>query len=397
MSSYLLLRDNKEKGPYTLEELRNLGLKAYDLVWVQGKSAAWRYPSEIEELKNLSAALEEQPFDRFYKKKNDDKKQEVEVAKKENSTSAGPVFVSLPGEKIKNIVQEPVTTSSFSKTISITENQRLAEVKYAKPLDEIKEMYVKTLMQRKQKIARKNFISNSLKRASVFFLFIAVGVLIGFTMRSKSSKKQQAINKQIDNTQSAITAQVQPSNQSPEELAQIKSQSDDLPKSQNGHIQKTELHKKILFPKKKKEVSSNQTENASSQSFPGIETNPVTGERTKKSRTQNDFQNPAIKEDINKLVFVKSNDYKRGAFGGIRDLQLTVTNDSKYILDTVIVELQYLKPSEQPLKSENIQFRSVSPNGSMTITIPPSNRGIKVAYKITRIKSKEFNDETAGM
>ena len=68
MATYLLLRNNKEEGPLSLQHLIQLGLKPYDLVWVQGKSAAWRYPSEIPELKPYAAAVEEQPFDRFYKK-----------------------------------------------------------------------------------------------------------------------------------------------------------------------------------------------------------------------------------------------------------------------------------------------------------------------------------------
>src|SRR5579872_676017 len=68
MSTYLLLRDNKESGPYSFEELSNKGLKAYDLVWIEGKSAAWRYPSEIEELRSFAPAVEEQPFDRFFKR-----------------------------------------------------------------------------------------------------------------------------------------------------------------------------------------------------------------------------------------------------------------------------------------------------------------------------------------
>ncbi len=68
MNKYLLLRDNKESGPYTVEELISKGIKAYDLVWLEGKSAAWRYPSEIDELKQYAPVVEEQPFDRFYKK-----------------------------------------------------------------------------------------------------------------------------------------------------------------------------------------------------------------------------------------------------------------------------------------------------------------------------------------
>jgi hypothetical protein len=66
--TYLLLRDNKQSGPYSLEDLKTKGLKAYDLVWVDGRSAAWRYPSEIAELSAFAPAVEEQPFDRFYKK-----------------------------------------------------------------------------------------------------------------------------------------------------------------------------------------------------------------------------------------------------------------------------------------------------------------------------------------
>src|SRR5580692_1624264 len=65
---YLLLRDNKQSGPYSFDELKTKGLKAYDLVWVEGRSAAWRYPSEIDELSAFAPAVEEQPFDRFFKK-----------------------------------------------------------------------------------------------------------------------------------------------------------------------------------------------------------------------------------------------------------------------------------------------------------------------------------------
>lgn len=68
MNKYLLLRDNKQQGPFSADELAAKGLKAYDLVWVEGRSAAWRYPSEIEELKSFAPVVEEQPYDRFYKK-----------------------------------------------------------------------------------------------------------------------------------------------------------------------------------------------------------------------------------------------------------------------------------------------------------------------------------------
>lgn len=50
MFSYLLLRDNKQLGPYSLDELKSFGIKANDLLWIEGRSTAWHFPDEIEEL-----------------------------------------------------------------------------------------------------------------------------------------------------------------------------------------------------------------------------------------------------------------------------------------------------------------------------------------------------------
>ena len=68
MQEYQLLRDNKESGPYTASALIEKGLKPYDLIWAKGKTASWQYPSEVNELKAFAPIVEEQPFDRFYKK-----------------------------------------------------------------------------------------------------------------------------------------------------------------------------------------------------------------------------------------------------------------------------------------------------------------------------------------
>lgn len=48
---YLLLRNNIETGPFTLEELVRLRLRPSDLVWEEGKSLAWAYPTEIEAIR----------------------------------------------------------------------------------------------------------------------------------------------------------------------------------------------------------------------------------------------------------------------------------------------------------------------------------------------------------
>ena len=50
---YMLLRHNEQTGPYTIDELLQQQLNSRDLVWVEGKSLAWRYPEEIKELKGI--------------------------------------------------------------------------------------------------------------------------------------------------------------------------------------------------------------------------------------------------------------------------------------------------------------------------------------------------------
>jgi hypothetical protein len=114
MQHYRLLRNNKESGPYTWKELAHLPLKPYDLVWVDGKSAAWRYPSELPEFKELAPAVEEDFYQIFHKnpaEKNEEvipsivpqpQKKEQHLPNQKKSIS-----VILP-EKVSLTKKEPV-------------------------------------------------------------------------------------------------------------------------------------------------------------------------------------------------------------------------------------------------------------------------------------------------
>lgn len=430
MSTYLLLRNNKESGPYTLDGLVNFGLKPYDLVWIEGKSAAWRYSSEVAELKPYAPDVEEQPFDRFFKKNTEEKKAEPPATREKPviQEKAGieeryqkyipkkSVVVTLPGQRTVAVQKPAVPESPLSvvPTITVTENPAAAQIKYSQPLDEIKEMYVKTLQQRKSKIARKSGLIKDLKRASVIVGLIALGIFAGFVMKSGSGKKD-TISQQLISSSSAITREpvqqlpdkpVQQENTPvnilpPEEVQQL--QSEVTPKVKEPQKEKvqpsqTEIRKEttVLVENKKKDID--EKENVAAD----VKTNPVAGERTRKVRDNNNTgekEKPVVKSrktGIESLVSVTGNDYKRVAFGGIRNLELTVTNDSKYVLDKVIVELQYLKPSEEPLRTEMIEFHSVAPNGAITKRIPDTNRGIKVLYKIINVQSSQPETALTG-
>lgn len=452
MTSYLLLRNNKEKGPFSLEELIQHGLKPYDLVWVNGKSAAWRYPGEIAELKEYAPAVEEQPYDRFFKKPSEEKKQEPVPVQQKDTVVQQPsyiprksVFVTLPCQQQQRSVikEKPVTgyeqyqapvqetgiPDTVIPTIRITETPVTAEIKYSQPLEEIKEMYVKTLQDRKQKIAKKTYLNAAMKNAAVALAIVGVGILIGFAMKSNGNKPaataeavipQQAM---LPEASTEPVLQEQPVQEQKEEMPtepvyeeprpvlqdemkkqELKEQKQSTPVSPVG------LPEKALMTSPKKEIVQPEKQFVpADEPSPGVEINARTGERTKKVRNETtetpvkeSLSEPAPKavlkdNSLSKQVKVSSNDYQKVAFGGIRNLQLTVSNDSKYVLDNVVVELQYLKPSEQPLKIESIQFRSVAPGGTQTIRVPDTNRGIKVTYKITHILSVQSAKDMADL
>lgn len=521
MANYLLLRDNKENGPFSLEDLVKMGLKAYDLVWVEGKSAAWRYPSEINELKAYAPEVEEQPFDRFFKKPGATLNEQhvaqtatqpvvqtvqpaqsaqsvqsiqsgskvadeyeayapkVVSADQQKPAARKSVFVTMPGgysaEK-KAIakpapVQKPVpaaipdyTADDAEETVSIKENP-VAKIKYSQPLDEIKEMYVKTLKDRKDRIARSSFMKVGLKRVAVVAGLIGVGLLAGFILKSRSGQNS-SLAQQLSSPVTSMAATAIPGNGT--QPAQGQDQSVELPqetaatplqepvtesRAVNNEQIKIDAKTGIVTPARprnldvaekrtaintardesksstKKSIVTEETrrplavmpppdtkkQDATQEEYMASSTDPSTGERSRTVRMAPDPANNSPRSDKNSpvnatsssnttvvsekalsglgdKVSVNSNDYKRVALGGIRNLELTVSNRSKYDLDEVAVELQYLKPGDQVLKTQIVQFKSVAANNTETLRIPDTNRGVKVQFRIVRIGSSQLVD-----
>lgn len=54
MKTYLLLRNNEQTGPYTATCLLQMDLREFDLIWVEGESITWKYPSEMAEFRKAA-------------------------------------------------------------------------------------------------------------------------------------------------------------------------------------------------------------------------------------------------------------------------------------------------------------------------------------------------------
>ena len=453
MDTYLLLRSNKQSGPYSLQQLVSFGLKPYDLVWVEGRSAAWRYPSEVDGLKAYAPATEEQPYDRFYKK-TEQKPQEKQIDKpalpeqqtyelpKEETyalpvenktvTPSRKVFVAMPENhlpkkqaqpvsvktppiveekpiEVKKVETKPLFTEQLytehkmppkeplsqkeepvikTYPVSLKEEPTLNE-KYSESLDDIKRRYTETYLSRKKrsKWTRTHTSVLQVFGGAIVFCLIVVLIYKNFAGEDKTQSRttmiqpdKRSINTVIPSNTSNVAPPMPEAKTSPVKKTQARKEDGNVPaeslvtnsvQQQNDDAVKDEMA--AIEKVEKKEVMPKTSEQKPEETKP--KTRPV---------------------NINRLVNVQANNYKQRAFGGVMNLELTVNNDSKFELDKVIVELQYLKPSEQPIKTEKIVFNGIEPNGSKTLRIPDYLRGVKVAYRVMEIESSQYDRQTTA-
>ena len=458
MDTYLLLRSNKQSGPYSLQQLVSLGLKPYDLVWLEGKSAAWRYPSELDGLKAYAPATEEQPYDRFYKKP-EEKPQEKQINKpvkpqqetyvppKEETyvlpleevyslpvenktvTTSRKVFVAMPENHVPKKQSQPVYTKTppiveekpvvieekkveskpvyikqepiakepvlpkqepiINTTLVSMNDEPTLNEKYSESLDDIKKRYTETYLSRKKKSRWTSTHTSVLQvvGGAVIFCFLVVVAYKNFAGEDQPQSKttmiqpdKRAINTVIPSNTSIVSPPVVPE-------ANISSTKKTQTKKEDTNIPAESLV--TNFPQQKNDEVVKENEIAA------VEKKAVMPKTTEETPQETKPKTRPV--NLNRLVNVKANNYKQRAFGGVMNLELTVNNDSKFELDKVIVELEYLKPSEQPIKTEKIIFSSIEANGSKTLKIPDYLRGVKVAYRVMEIESAQYERQTAGL
>jgi hypothetical protein len=437
MNKYLLLRSNKQSGPFTLDEMRAMGLKAYDLVWVEGKSAAWRYPGEIEELKLYAPPVEEQPFDRFFKKpghENHSANTAVQSSvqtesRRYNSSTTEPansnsgnrsVYINLPSEKTlaeeknfrdnietrqplrEKLQQEPVKKEPIQITFIESSPSAMGEPvglreNFSQSLDEIKMQYAeKILAQKRRKKFQWRQYAQPVLLVMIMGMILAGGIFIGLSINKRGiSSSQKDIAKDqlgLPDQQSSYTTKTIPISSS------IPAQPRDKSVGHNAATDNSISDNPISdvsdnFGEEKKKTRSSRPKLSDS-----IQTRKVTASKNDTSsslvlkqgisKTNPVDEKDAIKNNIEDYVSVTGSKYNVGTFGGISELQLTVSNSSPYPLDVVIVEVQYIQSNKKTFKTENMYFHNIGAGSALMQEAPKSPRGVKVKYRVTVINSK---------
>jgi hypothetical protein len=428
---YLLLRDNKQSGPYSLDELKAKGLKAYDLVWVEGRSAAWRYPSEIDELSAFAPAVEEQPFDRFYKKpvaatatvaKPTDKMvgttgtietNTATVTVTQPATSSNPatkrrIYVTMPGGiAARETGREPAPIPA-REPVPAKEPAPIREIAPAR------EVLRETTSMREvvRGIAKPKRFWLPVGIGAAVLVLLTAGIFIGLSIHKDAPGFQKLASRTSrDNEQPLVRTTAQPLPVSPvNDPAAGNSRTAQMTATPtNANATETDrlaAKPRVTIPRQKAEVPNVQKKDAGQAAIQAAITDSLavqpdvlhreTVHRTDALQNQPVDDRERLRVALANQVSVGTNKYAVGTFGGIHNLQITVTNRSTYSLDLVVVAVSYIQANKKTYKTENLYFRGIGPGMALMLEAPKSSRGINVEYKITSIDSKALGLSEPG-
>jgi hypothetical protein len=390
MSSYLLLRNNQESGPFAIEELKGMSLKAYDLIWIVGKSAAWRYPGEIIELKSFAPSVPEQNSDAFIRKPDSDisspdsannKKPEAATARsKENNSprvASRSVYVNLPAEKKQPV--SPPARILYDADLSVSAR--------TEPDYDFSDLY------RKRPNPTVRFTSKVLWISTVLLLF-GTGILTGFFISDR-----RKIFSTDENHPQGLPAVHPTGLNNKKETSAVP-----LLSAQHTLTMETASGKldagKPVSPGSSKAAGSTGKKNTKNmaakkdslaiQATSYSAVNLVdTARQNSVSKTDILYQN--IKAHPENYINLVTGRYSTGMFGGISSFPMTVTNNSPVVFDLVVVTVEYIQNNGKVFKTERLSFNDLQPGETVTMKAPKSSRGVKIASRINTVGSRQLD------
>ena len=381
MNSYLLLRDNKETGPFTLDEIREMKLKPFDLIWIVEKSAGWSYPAEIPEFATFAPALPEENLNTQNRiagkwETSGIRSQEFGLIRKEPGKS---IYVNLPAEK--KIRQQPIITATPEYSSTFISNPDKADLHLSD------EYY-------KQPSPAARFSGRVLWISTIALLFGA-GILTGFfisdrrkffTEEEKHPQVFQGFNpavKRIKKENPVIVIPViQPVLSLPMSGNKIFSEDSEIIPENKSTGRKT--GKKGKFEDSKKDSIEHKTVSP-------VTPMSVADGLSQRHVSQIDIASQKIKAHPENYLSLVTGTYTSGLFGGISSFPVTLTNNSSVVMDLVVINVIYIQSNGKIFKSEDLSFTDLEPGETVSLKAPKSPRGIKIAARIHVVNIRQLD------
>jgi hypothetical protein len=445
---YLLLRSNRQLGPFSVEELLQYDLKPKDLIWVEGRSAGWSYPQEIEAL---------QPFLKFGNASTplSNPASQPPIASTPKQTTPKKIFVSLPDSLKKTVASEPLPSDNDLEKKAEALRQRAQayqnnpvtddsiQTKYAKDINDLEENYTGWFYEQSQR--KKKQVKQKQKTLVAACLLIAVcgyAAIQYFTSPEVKENKTIAAGTITPNTSSAVSlpqplstveqniadyeepkpeqdrkTASKPTKQNPaptsslpsikneekttkettEEVVQepkavyTKPQEQEIKNEQEAAQKPVEEKKKGLGRFFDKLKGKKKEEAVVEEETPQRTTVNERGERTSQRRGEGNTQqvpNDVAEIPSNQIELratEKSNDWMMGIVGQ----KITLTNKSAFIIQTAVVEVIYYSEENAVLEKKKVSFSNIAPKRSATLPVPDHRMASKFEYRLISATPKQ--------
>jgi uncharacterized protein YneF (UPF0154 family) len=389
MSSYLLLRNNKESGPFTLDEIKSMSLKTYDLIWVVSKSAAWRYPGEIQEFKSFAPLIPE-PGSDFFRKKTESENQGSDFSNDKIQDSFGnqrtssngqrsvnnrSVYINLPAEKkpedeLSNLILEE---SGMIASNTLDSGYSFSEIYQDRPSVAVR-------------------YSGKILWVSTIILLFGAGIMTGFFISDRRKYFSSGENHPQNNPALQQVVFKDKKENSPGSLKNNPpiSNSEITPLNPDSIRKTTGIPKKLNSGSFKKIITINPVNKDSIAAEKAILAAVRLKDSLKKDALNKSEQlYQSIKTNPEKYLNLSTGRYSTGLFGGISSFPVTVTNHSPVKIAMVEVVIDYIQNNEKVFKTETLSFNDLETGEALTIKAPKSSRGTKIATHIRIINMQQ--------
>jgi len=388
MSTYLLLRNNQESGPFSIEEIKGMSLKSYDLLWIVGKSAAWRYPGEISELKSFAPPIPEQSGNPFIKNKNAEnlnaealQKKKTEPANtksRESNTSKAyqthSVYVNLPAEKKSSVV-------SSAGVLYESEYPSAAE-----PASDYSHLY-------DQRPSRAVRLTGKILWIGIVLLLFGTGILTGLFISDRRNIFSTDANhpqNQKAHSNAALSTKKEIFPVSAD--AQEQGNRDKITNNDPALFQSDTISLKTVSSTRKKNLKNSVRKDSAAVSPAGLQTVHATDSSiAQHPPSKTDELYHKIKARPENYIGMVTGKYTTGIFGGTSAIPVTITNNAPEMIDLVVVDVQYIQNNDKVYKTEKLVFNDLEPGESLTEKSPKSPRGTKIITRIRQITAHKMD------
>ncbi len=360
MKRYILLRDNRESGPYLLWELKSLGLTSTDLIWVEGESTSWGYASDMNELKAIAERGITTPL------------HSTPTTAQQNE------YGPLSGAPSSAAFRAPENTFESVSTEELSAS-------YLNDKDDHFHWGAKKSKRRTQDISISFFGLGVLLVGAMLCAFVVKKLVDHFEFQPYVASAQAIeISRETlpVSTSSDAAKAIMPSPVAAASLTTATPIIDSIVAAAPA------ISRPIKNKQEKKDVvAAKADETLTKETAPNTASAEVKEEATAKPEETKEKE--LVVEKKAPSLGISANDYKVGVFGGISNLELSINNPSSTPIDKATVEVEFLKPNGSVVKSEILSVENISAGGVKRIAVPASSRGVKIRYRIVNVNVHE--------